>query len=64
MRIIHCTTHYAIRCVVEWLLRYGPSLKVSTLTPYYVHAIQDHQKKQRPQPQGTYADALLALAYG
>ena len=28
------------------------------LTPYYVHALQDHQKKKRPQPQGTYAHAL------
>ena len=38
--------------------RKDPSLKVPTLTPYYVHVIQDHMKKKRPQPQGTYAHAL------
>jgi hypothetical protein len=39
--------------------RQDPRLEVHSLTPYYVHAIQDHQKKKRPQPQGTYAHALL-----
>ena len=39
--------------------RKDPSLKVPTLTPYDIHALQDHQKKKRPQPQGTYAHALL-----
>ena len=29
------------------------------LAPYYIHAIQDHLKKTRSQPQGTYAHALL-----
>ena len=39
--------------------RKDPSLKVATLTPYYVHALADHQKKKRAQPQGSYAHALL-----
>jgi hypothetical protein len=28
-----------------------------------VRALQDHQKKERPQPQGTYADALLRTSH-
>ena len=28
-------------------------------TPFCAHAIQDHHMKKRPQPQGTYAHALL-----
>jgi hypothetical protein len=43
--------------------RKDPSLKVPTLTPYCVHDIQDHQKKKRPQPQGTYDHALLRTRY-
>jgi hypothetical protein len=39
--------------------RKDPSLEVPTLTPHYVHGLQNHQKKKRPQPQGTYAHALL-----
>jgi hypothetical protein len=39
--------------------RKDPSLKVRTLTPYYVRAIKDHQKEKRSQPQGTYVLALL-----
>jgi hypothetical protein len=35
------------------------SLKVPTLTLYYLRAIHNHQKKKRTEPQGAYADALL-----
>ena len=47
------TPYKAARC------RKDPLLKVPTLTPYYVHALANHQKKNRPQPQGSYAHALL-----
>ena len=36
-----------------------PGLQVHMLTPYYVHTLHDHQKKKRPEPQCTYANALL-----
>ena len=38
-------------------------LEEPTLTPYYAHAIQNHQEQKRPQPQGTYADALLCTRH-
>ena len=39
------------------------SLEVPTLTPYCVRAIQNHQKKQGPQPRGTYAYAILCTRH-
>ena len=43
--------------------RQDHSLKIHTLMPHYVHAMQDHQQKTRPQPIGTCTDALLRTHY-
>ena len=37
------------------------TLNLLMLRPYYEQAIQDHQNKQTPKPQGTYAHALLCI---